>query len=279
MLKENAYMTFISSLEPISPPSCKDLWLIFKDNLLLVERKDSILSIPIAESTAVIHSKLIKTHHLGTFQGYSCYTGELEGELELPKNLEFIDLRSFMAQSSNENFFLAGKAFQVINWDRTNMFCGKCGSKTHYKEDERAKICPSCGMVHYPHIAPAIIVAIVKDNKLLLAHNVNFVSSLHSVIAGFVEPGETFEECVRREVHEEVGIQVKNIKYFESQPWPFPNSLMIAFTAEYAGGEISVDGKEIDHADWFAPENLPFIPSSKSVASKLIRWFTINYSL
>lgn len=277
MLEENTYMPFISSIEPISPPSFKDLWLIFKDNLLIVEKRDSVLSIPMAETTAVIRSKLIKVHHIGIFKGYSCYTGEVKDDLKLPNGLEFTDLRSFMAQSSNEDFFLAGKAFQIINWDRTNMFCGKCGSKTNYKEDERAKICPNCGMVHYPHIAPAIIVAIVKDNKILLAHNVNFPTSMHSVIAGFVEPGETFEECVKREVHEEIGIQVKNIKYFESQPWPFPNSLMIAFTAEYAGGEISVDGKEIDHADWFGVENMPFIPCSKSVAVKLIHWFTNKY--
>lgn len=278
MLNQNKYLTFIPSVEPTSPPSCKDLWFIFKDNLLLVEKKETVISIPKAENIEIIHSKLVQTHHLGTFKGSSCYIGELENDIELLKNLEFTDLRSYMTHSSDDQFFLAGRAFQIINWDRTHKFCGKCGSKTDYKMDERAKICPKCGMLHFPHIAPAIIVAIVKDNKILLAHNVNFTSSMHSVIAGFVEPGETFEECVKREVKEEVGIEVKNIKYFESQPWPFPNSLMIAFTAEYAGGEISVDGKEIDHADWFDTESLPLIPNSKSVARKLIQWFIKNYS-
>ena len=278
MLDKNTYMPFIPSVEPISPPSCKDLWFIFKDNLLLVEKKDSSLSIPFAETIEVFHSKLIQTHHLGDLRGASCYVGELDTTVDLPENLELTDLRSFMAHSSDELFFLAGKAIQIINWDRNHKFCGKCGSKTEYKKDERAKICPNCGMLHFPHIAPAIIVAIVKDNKILLAHNVNFAGSMHSVIAGFVEPGETFEECVKREVKEEVGIEVKNIKYFQSQPWPFPNSLMIAFTAEHAAGEITVDGKEIDHADWFDVEHLPQIPSSKSVARKLIQWFAENYS-
>lgn len=277
MLSDNTYLPFITSVKPLLPPSSKDLWFYFRDNLLLVEKKFSGLSIPTAGTTKEFQVKVAHPLHLGNLKGCSCYAGELETDIDLPENFEFIDLRSFMAQSSDEIFFLAGKAFQIVDWDRTNKFCGRCGTQTNYKSDERAKICPKCGRLHYPHIAPAIIVAIVRDDKILLAHNVNFKAKMHSVIAGFVEPGETFEECVKREVSEEIGIKVKNIKYYESQPWPFPNSLMIAFTAEYAGGEISVDGKEIDHADWFGVNDLPSLPSSKSVARKLISWFEEKY--
>jgi NAD+ diphosphatase len=137
-------------------------------------------------------------------------------------------------------------------------------------EGERAKVCPKCGYLAYPRIAPAIIVAILNGDKILLAHNRNFRNNIYSLIAGYVEPGETFEQCVAREVGEEVGIRVKNIKYFGSQPWPFPYSIMVAFTAEYDGGEITPDGFEIVDAGWYSHDNLPFIPAKGSVARKLI---------
>jgi NAD+ diphosphatase len=127
--------------------------------------------------------------------------------------------------------------------------------------------------VFYPRISPAIIVAVTRDDEILLAHNNNFKQNRYSVIAGFVEPGETFEDCVKREVMEEVNVKVKNIKYFSSQPWPFPDSLMIAFTAEYDEGEIRPDGIEIGDAGWYKRDNLPEVPTNTSVAGRLIQWF------
>lgn len=171
-------------------------------------------------------------------------------------------------------FRVAGRAHQIINWVRTHQYCGKCGGPIKNKVTELARECPNCGVNIYPRISPAVIIAIVKGDKILLARNKNFPNSFYSVLAGFVEPGETLEECVQREVKEEVGIEVKNIKYFGSQSWPFPDSLMIAFTAEYANGEIVVDNLELSHADWFSRYNLPAkIPDKKTIAGRLIEWF------
>jgi NAD+ diphosphatase len=137
-------------------------------------------------------------------------------------------------------------------------------------------MCPQCGLINYPRLSPAVIVAVLKNNKILLGRNKRFKLPFYSVLAGFVEPGETLEQCVKREIHEEVGITVKNIRYFGSQPWPFPDSLMIAFTADYAGGDIHLDGSEIIDAAWFGKDNLPQIPPRISIARQLIEWFIQN---
>ncbi|MCK4988071.1 MAG: NAD(+) diphosphatase, partial [Desulfobacterales bacterium] len=168
------------------------------------------------------------------------------------------------------------RANQLVDWGRTHQYCGVCGRPTEDKTDERAKICPQCGLVNYPRLSPAIIVAVLKNNQILLARNKRFKLPFYSVLAGFVEPGETLEQCVQREIREEVGLTVKNIRYFGSQPWPFPNSLMIAFIADYADGEITVDGSEIIDAAWFSKDKLPQIPPSISIARQLIDWFTNN---
>ena len=145
------------------------------------------------------------------------------------------------------------------------------------KTDERAKICLKCGLINYPRISPAIIVAVVKKNQILLARSERFPTGFYSVLAGFVEPGETFEDCVKREVKEEVGLDVKNIRYFGSQPWPFPDSLMVGFTADYDGGKILIDKTEIKDAGWFTAHDLPQIPGKISIARRLIDWFVQNY--
>jgi NAD+ diphosphatase len=160
-----------------------------------------------------------------------------------------------------------------VSWDQTHQYCGRCGTRTETLNGERSKKCPACGLLNYPRITPASITAVFKDNKILLTHNVAFRRNIHSLVAGFMEPGETLEECIHREIMEEVGLKVKNIKYFGSQPWPFPNSLMIGFTAEYDSGEIAVDGKEISEAAWYDADNLPELPSKMSIARQIIDWF------
>jgi NAD+ diphosphatase len=136
-----------------------------------------------------------------------------------------------------------------------------------------AKECPGCGFLSFPRISPAVIVLVEKENRVLLARVKRFTTELYSVLAGFVEPGETLEETVRREVEEEVGIKVKNLRYFGSQPWPFPDSLMIGFTADYESGEIKIDETEIADAGWYDPDRLPTIPGKISIARELIDWF------
>ncbi|MFT5876096.1 MAG: NAD+ diphosphatase, partial [Clostridium sp.] len=186
-------------------------------------------------------------------------------------------LKALTYQLSEEMFWIGGRAVQIVNFNTDHAYCGRCGTLTQSIKSERAKKCPKCGLINYPRISPAIIVAVVREGKLLLAHNNQFPKGLYSVVAGFVEVGETFEECVVREVREETGIIVKNIKYFGNQPWPFPNSLMIGFTAEYASGEIKVDGKEIGDAKWYSSTEMPTTPDSISISKKLISWFSENY--
>ena len=161
----------------------------------------------------------------------------------------------------------------MVTWNQNHQFCGRCGTPTVNDRQELAKRCPKCDLKNYPRISPAIIVAVVKDDRLLLARAHRFPTEMYSVLAGFVEPGETLEECVIREVKEETGIDVKDITYFGSQPWPFPDSLMIAFTTRYAGGNIRIEQNEIAHADWFSAHNLPKIPGKLSIARQLIDWF------
>lgn len=186
--------------------------------------------------------------------------------------------RSIWPTFEEKEFFRVGKAFHMMDWQRTNRYCGVCGTRTSYDNTEGAMICPCCGELYYPVISPAIIVAVEKDGKLLMGHGVNFPPGRFSVLAGFVEPGEDLEACVKREVFEEVNISVKNIRYFGSQPWPFPRSLMLGFTAEWESGEIKVDGKEVTEASWFGPGEIPEVFRGLSISWKLIENFIKKHS-
>lgn len=272
MINQNTYLNFVPGVKIPEVKNDTDLWFIYCENKLIVEVNEP-LSIPNWGKVKSLETNFIRVHYLGSLEGVNCYCAELAQFFSLPDYMEFKALRPASASLPDKLFAVAGKALQVIEWDKTHQFCGRCGSKTNSMENERAKECPNCGLINYPRISPAIIVAIKKDDKILLAHNKRFVNNMYSVIAGFVEPGETFEECVKREVFEEVGLQVKNIKYFHSQPWPFPNSVMIGFTADYADGEIKVDGVEIDKAGWFSVDELPNVPTRVSIAGKLINAF------
>jgi NAD+ diphosphatase len=163
------------------------------------------------------------------------------------------------------------RAYHVAQWRRDSAFCGTCGSRNTDAPDELARLCPVCGRREYPRISPAIIVIIINDEgQALLAHNRSFTKRVYSLIAGFNEAGESLEATVTREVWEEVGITVKDVRYITSQPWPFPNSLMLGFTARHAGGSITVDGVEIEDARWFNRSDLPELPGAGSVSRYLI---------
>ncbi len=198
---------------------------------------------------------------------------EIAPDAELPDRYAIMERRAIWPTFEEREFFRAGRAFHLMDWQRTNKYCGVCGAETIFDSEEWAMRCPSCGETYYPVISPAIIVAVEKDGKLLMGHGVNFPPGRFSVLAGFVEPGESLEDCVKREVLEETKIEVKNIKYFGSQPWPFPRSLMLGFTAEWKSGEIEVDGKEVTEAAWFAPHEIPDVFRGLSISWKLIENF------
>jgi NAD+ diphosphatase len=163
------------------------------------------------------------------------------------------------------------KAFHVAQWRRDSRFCGACGSRNKDARNELARECPGCGRLEFPRICPAVITIIINErDEALLAHNKKFASGLYSLIAGFNEAGESLEATVAREIREEVGLEVRDIRYIRSQPWPFPNSLMVGFTARHASGNIKVDNIEIEDAKWFSRETLPSLPGSGSVSRYLI---------
>jgi NAD+ diphosphatase len=169
------------------------------------------------------------------------------------------------------------RAFHIAQWRQESRFCGSCGAKNIESPDELARLCPSCGRLEYPRIAPAVITLIINDkDEALLAHNSKFTTGMYSLIAGFAEPGENLESAVAREIREEVDIEVRDIRYVISQPWPFPNSLMAGFSARYASGTIKPDGVEIEDAQWFSRDNLPTLPGPGSVSRYLIEQWLEN---
>lgn len=248
-------------------------WFVFQDNRLLVRLEQDQATVPFVEQIGCLDIEPLRIQYIGTLDGNPCFSAELNSELPAPAGMRFEQLRQLWGLLPEELFWVAGRAFQIMNWDRNSQFCGRCGGPMEVKQEERAKICPGCGSFSYPRICPAIIVAITRDSSILLARARRFPAALYSVIAGFVEPGESLEDCVHREVHEEVGITVKNLRYFGSQSWPFPHSLMVAFTAEHAGGEIQIDQTEIVEAGWYTVDALPRIPESLSIARRLIDSF------
>ncbi|HEX2869072.1 MAG TPA: NAD(+) diphosphatase [Ignavibacteriales bacterium] len=252
-------------------------WFMFKKDELLVLINDNNAEIPFAEDPSELNVSIQKKQYLGTLDGKACFAAEVTPEAEAPLGMAFRNLRSLLGEFGSDFFALSGRAFQVISWDINHRYCGRCGTPTEEKHDERAKVCPNCGLVSYPRISPAVIVAITNKNRILLAKSSRFKSNMYSVLAGFVETGETFEDCIRREIREEANIEVKNISYFGSQPWPFPDSLMVGFTAEYESGELRADGVEIVDLKWFTPEEIPAIPGKWSIARRLIDWFIDNY--
>lgn len=270
------YIRFTPGITTDEGARDSDLWFIFSGGKLLARATRESVTLPRLKDIEHIAFDLHGSFYMGNLDGDRCFAVELREVPEETGNFVFSDLRFLFGIMEEELLNVSSKASELINWENSSRYCGRCGAINENKKGERSKICPACGLVKYPVISPAVIVAIVKGDKILLAHNKNFKGTMYSVVAGFVETGETFEECVKREIFEEVGIRVKNIRYFGSQPWPFPNSLMVAFTAEYEGGDIQVDNVEIGHADWFGIENLPEIPRRGSVARKLIDWFIEN---
>lgn len=199
--------------------------------------------------------------------------------LELKSEEELMGLRELWHIHGDEVFASAGGALQFSEWFRNVKVCSHCGGRIKPSDKDYGRICENCGSVFYVPISPAIIVAVERDDKLLLAHNTAWPDERYSVIAGFVEPGETLEDTVRREVYEEVMLHVDGIKYFASQSWPFPHSLMLGFTAEYSSGEVTPDGTEIASAGFYSPEEIRDmnIPDKTSIARRLIDNFLAGH--
>ncbi len=270
-------MNFIPEKVPLSKNTGPAYWFAFRNDELLVKMADERTIIPCITDLSSFNLKPVRTQYIGTLDERPCYSAELKKDVQAPEGMSFHGLRQIFVPLGDDLFRIAGRAIQIMKWDQNHQFCGRCGNSTETVHTEHAKVCVKCGLRCYPRLSPATITAVIKGKRILLAHAGRFPSKLYSVIAGFTESGETLEECVKREIMEEVGIEVKNIRYFGSQPWPFPDSLMVAFTAEYAGGKIVIDKNEIADAGWFSADDLPGIPDKVSIARRLIDWFVANY--
>ncbi len=210
---------------------------------------------------------------IGHFNEHLCLVCAVE-QLPDMTEIECIPPRQLLFSHSLDDFAIVGQATQLLNWQRTHRYCGSCGHHTQPHANDRALICPNCQLHFYPRINPCVIMLVCRGTEMLLARHARAGSTFFSCLAGFMEIGETPEQTVAREVREEVGIEVENIRYIESQSWPFPSQLMLGFFADYKSGEVQIDHGEIAEAAWFNAESLPVIPAAGiSVAGRLIELF------
>jgi NAD+ diphosphatase len=262
-------MPFVAGLQPEPGLDGPVAWFAFHGDRLLVQLDGDRVTLP-DRSQLIGSIDPDATHYLGRLDGVRCFTLEVEGTIDPSPGHAFEGLRALFSRLDDDYFSIAGRAAQIVEWDRSHRFCGRCGEPTLRMETERARRCPRCGFLSFPRVTPAVIMRVERGDRVLLARNVNFVQGFYSVLAGFVEPGETLEEAVAREVEEEVSLEVRNIRYFGSQSWPFPHQLMLGFTADYAGGEIAADPAELAEAGWYTRDSLPNLPSKISIARRLI---------
>lgn len=268
MKRESIYKNYELETKPLFETDETSYYFIFNNDKLFITNDNKI---PFLDDINKLNINILRKIYLGRFNNSPVFTLEIYDTKMLDYKL--IGLREFYELVNEDVYLLASRAIQIINWDKNHTYCGRCGTKTKTKEDEIAKVCPNCGFISFTRLSPAIIVAITNDNELLMANHTRSPKDKYSLIAGFVEAGETIEEAVHREISEEVGLKVKNIKYMDSQSWPFPHSLMLGFSAEYESGEINIDEIEIRDAKWFKKEEIPNLESNISIASSLINWF------
>jgi len=241
----------------------------FRGRELLVTEDGKLPSVQAIDAHGI---EAVRTQYLGLLGESHCFSAELDRTQKAPSGFAFRDLRMLFGSLEPELHAVAGRAVQIVEWDRTHQFCGACGEQTQLSKTDRSRACPDCEIPMYPRLAPAMIVAVERGDEILLARSAHFPPGIYSVLAGFVEPGESAEEAVVREVWEESRIVVKNVRYFDSQPWPFPNSLMLGFTAEYESGEIDTSfDDEVEDAGWFRHDDLPgTFPGNISISQWLL---------
>lgn len=266
--------------------SAQSHWFVFRADRLLVElgppsarpsddlrvaARPAWARLPLLKNNNPLWFEPTRTLYLGRLAGTDCWAAEAPAEAAAPPaGHAWEGLRTLFSVLEDAHFALAGRAIQLLDWDRSHRYCGRCGTPTEAKAEERARLCPACRLTAYPKLAPAVMALVRREGEILLARSPHFPPGMYSALAGFVEPGETLEQCLAREVEEEVGVKVSRIRYFASQPWPFPNSLMIAFVCDWESGEIRPQAGEIEAANWFKVLQLPKLPSRISIARRLI---------
>jgi NAD+ diphosphatase len=259
-------MPFIPSILPPAQSTPQSWCFAFVGNQLLLPEDEGLELQPLV--AAAMMAEASASHYLGTLAAIDCWALLMPA---VPAGWRAVPLRTAMMRFDAARGALAGRAAQLLEWDRSHRFCGVCGTPTGLQAGERARVCPACKHSAYPRLSPAMMALVWRPGELLLARSPHYAKGMYSALAGFVEAGESLEDCVHREVAEEVGLQIQGLRYYGSQSWPFPNSLMVAYTAEYVSGEIVPQPGEIEDAQWFAIDALPNIPPRFSISGHLIR--------
>jgi len=260
-------MRFTPAITPLTDTTPEAWCFAFVEGqLLLIEQAEGQGLTPQPWSLFQPHEPA--RHYLGQIDGVDCWAFTLK---ELPPGFKRTPLRAAMMGLGEPLMGVAGRAAQVLEWDRAHRFCGVCGTPTEAQPNERSRKCPACGHTAYPRLSPAMMVLVWREGEVLLARSPHYVPGVYSALAGFVEAGESIEQCIHREVAEEVGVDVTDLRYYGSQSWPFPHSLMIAYTARWTDGAIVKQDDEIEDAQWYALDALPKIPPRFSISGHLIR--------
>ena len=259
-------MSFIPAIQLAQSASPQAWCFAFVQREILVPHGEVPVLQPL--DAATFASSATARHYLGRLANVDCWAFAVP---EAPPGWRSVPLRAAMQALDAPLGGLAGRAAQILEWDRSHRFCGVCGTETAIQAGERARVCPACKHTAYPRLNPAMMALVWRPGELLLGRSPHYAPGMYSALAGFVEAGETLEECVHREVAEEVAVTVQDLRYYGSQSWPFPNNLMVAFTARWAGGEIVPQPGEIEHAQWFPIDALPKIPPRFSISGHLIR--------
>ena len=290
-------MPFVPAVRPFETTTPEAWCFAFVEGQLLLAEAEDARFAPLALQR--FEAQAPTRHYLGQLDGIDCWAFALR---EAPAGFKRTPLRAAMMAFGEPLMGVAGRAAQVLEWDRAHRHCGVCGTPTEAQLHERSRKCPACGHTAYPRLSPAIMCLIWREvgagppqadrapaatkglhgspggsergghgYQVLLARSPHYVPGVYSALAGFVETGESLEQCLHREVLEEVGVRVDNLRYYGSQSWPFPHSLMIAYTAQWVSGEIVKQADEIEDANWYALDALPKIPPRFSISGHLIR--------
>jgi len=267
-------------LDSTSPDTHEEgLTIVFQGGSLVTEMRSPVPCLIGPEQMNSLRWEVKRRQFLGYWNEEACWAAEINAQAELdPMIFQKGSLYQVLGRIDDRLFALVGRGSQLLDWDRDHQFCGRCGGDMQLHPTEHAMNCKPCNSIIFPRISPCIIVLVTRGEELLLARSPNFPVPMYSALAGFIEPGESAEQTLVREVKEEVNLDVHKLRYFESQAWPFPNQLMLGFFAEYAGGDIICDPKEIADAQWFHYQDLPQIPPRVSISGQLIHSYIESLS-
>ena len=253
---------------PEQDPGGPGCWILLRESELIIDTTGAtpILPAAVIPPVPIVGEPL----YLGLWQGLSCRLGVVGQDIELDTGLEASDLFAGNPDLPIDLLSLGGLARQVLHWEGNSRYCSKCGTGMTRLPAEWGKLCPDCGAHHFPHIHPCVIVVVRRPGEVLLARKAEWPIGRYSLVAGFLDFSECLEEAVAREVMEETGIEINNIRYIGSQGWPFPSQLMAGFVADYVAGEVKVEEKELEDAGWFSVDDLPLLPPKRSISRYLI---------